>query len=282
MKLVTFASQDLVPAVGMLVDGGVVSLAAIVGEAESVHAAMCSLIEDFDTLRPELEQLAGGVALPLPSVRLLAPLRPGKLLCSTGTYAQPGADPAPLLMTLKSVESIIGPGETIQLPEVDSTWDFVPEAELGLVIRGPAKQVSAADWRTAVFGYTCVVDVMARGDTTFGRDYWLAKADTLGPLGPCIVTADEIPDPAMLRVRSWQNGQPRQDFAVGEALHGVPALVEFATSVMTLYTGDVLACGTSPTGLQTLEDGDRLAVAIHGVGRLALNVATLAGRPLEK
>jgi 2-keto-4-pentenoate hydratase/2-oxohepta-3-ene-1,7-dioic acid hydratase in catechol pathway len=243
-----------------------------------VHDAMCSLIDGVDTLRPELERLAGGVALPLESVRVLAPLRPGKTLCSTGSFAQPGADPVPLLMTLKSGESIIGPGETIQLPAVDTTWEFVPEAELGLVVRGPAKQVSAADWRTAVFGYTCVVDVMARGDTTFGRDYWLAKSDTLGPLGPCIVTADEIPEPAMLRVRSWQNRQPRQDFSVGDALHGVPALVEFATSVMTLYTGDVLACGTSPTGLQTLADGDRLEVAIDGVGRLALDVATLAGR----
>jgi 2-keto-4-pentenoate hydratase/2-oxohepta-3-ene-1,7-dioic acid hydratase in catechol pathway len=279
MKLVAFASPDLEPTVGLLVEGGVLSLAEIVGQAESAHAAMVAVIDGFASLRPELERLAQhGTPMPLDTVRLLAPLRPGKILCSTGTYARPGAEPAPLLMTLKSVESVIGPGETIQLPDVDASWDFVPEAELGLVIRGPAKQVGAADWRSAVFGYTCVVDVMARGDTTFGRDYWLAKADTLGPLGPCIVTADEVVDPAMLRVRSWQNGQPRQDFSVGEAVHGVPQLVEFATSVMTLYTGDVVACGTSPAGLEPLADGDSLEVAIDGVGRLVLKVATLAGR----
>ena len=98
-------------------------------------------------------------------------------------------------MTLKSPESVIGPGETVRLPNVDPTWEFVPRAMLGLVIRGPARSVAADAWHTAVFGYTCVIDVMARGDQQFGRDYWLAKADTLGPLGPCIVTRDELPDP---------------------------------------------------------------------------------------
>src|SRR5437762_2845024 len=83
------------------------------------------------------------------------------------------------------------------------------------VFRGPARRVQAADWRAAVFGYTCVIDVMARGDTQFGRDFWLAKSDTLGPLGPCIVTADEIPDPAALHVTSFVNGQLSQDYRIG-------------------------------------------------------------------
>jgi 2-keto-4-pentenoate hydratase/2-oxohepta-3-ene-1,7-dioic acid hydratase in catechol pathway len=148
----------------------------------------------------------------------------------------------------------------------------VPEAELGLVIRGPTRDVPAAAWQSAVFGY-CVVDVMARGDTTFGRDYWLAKADTLGPLGPCIVSADEIADPNALRIRSWQNGQPRQDFSSATASYAVPQLVEFATTVMTLYTGDVIACGTSPNGLQPLANGDALDIEIEAIGRLSLRVA---------
>jgi 2-keto-4-pentenoate hydratase/2-oxohepta-3-ene-1,7-dioic acid hydratase in catechol pathway len=135
-----------------------------------------------------------GEALPLDTVRLLAPLpRPGKILCSTATDDPPEGERTPLLMTLKSAESVIGPGATIELPPVSADWQFLPEVELGLVIRGPAKSVTAQDWRSAVFGYTCVVDVMPRGDTTFGRDYCLAKADTLGPLEPCIVTADESP-----------------------------------------------------------------------------------------
>src|SRR5207302_932795 len=81
---------------------------------------------------------------------------------------------------------------TVRLPAVAASWQFVPQAALGLVIRGPAKNVAADAWRSAVFGYTGAIDVMARGDQQFGRDFWLAKADTLGPLGPCIVTAVEI------------------------------------------------------------------------------------------
>jgi len=278
MKLVAFSSVGADPTVGLLVDRGVVSLAELVGNAASPQAAMRTLIDGFDSLRPRLERLAPDApATPMDQVQLLAPLYPGKILCSVGAYAPlNGAEPAPLLMTLKSAESVIGPDETIHLPDVDSSWEFVAEAELGVVIRGPAKQVAAAEWQSAVFGYTCVVDVMGRGDTTFGRDYWLAKADTLGPLGPCIVTADEVVDPNLLRVRSWQNGQARQDFSVGEAVHGPSKLVEFATTIMTLYSGDVLACGTSPVGLEPLGDGDSLEVGIDGVGRLPLRVAAPA------
>src|SRR5579859_5118687 len=86
------------------------------------------------------------------------------------------------------------------------------------------------------------------GDTVFGRDLWLAKSDTLGPLGPCIVTLDEIANPDTLRIRSWQNDQPRQDFSSAEASYTIGQQVELATTVMTLFTGDVIACGTSPNG----------------------------------
>ncbi len=268
MKLVLWESPDG-PTPGMLTQRGIVA----VPDAESLE----QLIDSFADRRADLERLAReGAAIPLDSVRLLPPLpRPGKILCSTAAYTPANTDPAPLLMTLKSAESVIGPDETVHLPKVDDSWQFVPEAELGLVIRGPAKDVKAIYWQSAVFGYTCVIDVMARGDTTFGRDFWLAKADTLGPLGPCIVTADEFADPNALRIRSWQNGQPRQDFinSSAEAAYTVGQQVEFATTVMTLYTGDVIACGTSPNGLQPLVDGDRVDVEIEGIGRLSVVVA---------
>jgi 2-keto-4-pentenoate hydratase/2-oxohepta-3-ene-1,7-dioic acid hydratase in catechol pathway len=202
---------------------------------------------------------------------------PGKILCSTAVYApEAAAQRQQLLMTLKSAESVIGPGETIRLPDVSEPWTFVPQAALGLVIRGPSKRVAADAWRSAVFGYTCTLDVMARGDPQFGRDYWLAKADTLGPLGPAIVTTDEIPDPSGLRVRSWQNGLPAQDFCIADASHAIGEQVELATTVMTLYSGDVLACGTSPEGPRPLADGDTIDVEIDAIGRLSLKVAALA------
>ncbi len=222
--------------------------------------------------RKELRPVDSG-AVPLAEVRLLPPVPwPGKIVITTATYAD-AAPAQQLLATLKSAESVIGPGDIVRLPQVQGNWQFVPQAMLGLVIRGPAKTIAADDWETAVFGYTCVIDVMARGDQQFGRDFWLAKADTLGPLGPCIVTPDEIGDPASLHVRSWQNGVAAQDFSLGSASHSVGEQVEFVTTVMTLHSGDVLACGTSQNGQRPLADGDRVEVEIDGIGRLGVGVS---------
>jgi 2-keto-4-pentenoate hydratase/2-oxohepta-3-ene-1,7-dioic acid hydratase in catechol pathway len=273
MKLVLFTRRgSSTPSAGILSDRGVVGVEG--------YTALEPLIDRFAELRAELErQSTSATPLAPQEVRLLPPLpRPGKILCSTATCGgESSAERAPLLLTLKSAESVIGPGETVQLPAVGDEWQFVAEAELGLVTRGPVKSLKAANWRDAVFGFTCVVDVMARGDTQFGRDFWLAKSDTLGPLGPCIVTADEIADPRALRVRSSVNGEAAQDFAIGDADYSIDEQIELATTIMTLNTGDVLACGTSRTGLQPLRNGDEVRVEISGVGQLDIRVAATAG-----
>jgi 2-keto-4-pentenoate hydratase/2-oxohepta-3-ene-1,7-dioic acid hydratase in catechol pathway len=273
MKFVLFTHHgSSSPSVGVLIDRGVVPL--------SGHSSLESIIDSFASERANMEHQAQTVApLALGDVELLPPLpRPGKILCSTATYGgESGAERAPLLLTLKSAESVIGPGQTVQLPAVGDEWQFVPEAELGVVIGGPVKTIKAADWNKAVFGFTCVIDVMARGDTQFGRDFWLAKSDTLGPLGPCIATVDEIADPHALRVRSFVNGEPAQDYAISEADYSIGEQVELATTIMTLKTGDVLACGTSRTGLRPLRDGDQVSVEISGVGQLEVRVATSVG-----
>jgi 2-keto-4-pentenoate hydratase/2-oxohepta-3-ene-1,7-dioic acid hydratase in catechol pathway len=193
---------------------------------------------------------------------------------TTAVYGSGSADNRQqLLATLKSAESVIGPGETVRLPSAGEGWSFAPQAGLGIVIRGPAKDIAAAEWQKAVFGYTCAIDVMARGDAQFGRDFWLAKADTLGPLGPCIVTADEVVDIGDARVRSWQNGAPAQEFGLGEASHSLAEQIEFVTTVMTLHSGDLMVCGSSAQGQRPLSDGDHVEVEIDGIGRLAVNVA---------
>jgi 2-keto-4-pentenoate hydratase/2-oxohepta-3-ene-1,7-dioic acid hydratase in catechol pathway len=272
MKFVFFSTSGAAPSFGLLRADGIISLADLV-DGESPQDKLQRLIDSFSDLRADLEALTG-TAIPIGSVRLLPPVPwPGKILITTATYGGRTDPPAQLLMTLKSAESVIGPDDTVRLPDVDSAWQFVPQAMLGLVIRGPAKAIEAAEWQKAVFGYTCVIDVMGRGDQQFGRDFWLAKADTLGPLGPCIVTADEVPDPAQLRVRSWQNGQPAQDFLTSDASHSIPEQVEFATTVMTLHTGDILACGTSSAGLSPLSDADHVDVEIEPIGRLSVKVA---------
>jgi 2-keto-4-pentenoate hydratase/2-oxohepta-3-ene-1,7-dioic acid hydratase in catechol pathway len=277
MRLVLFTRASSAPAAGLLTDRGVVPLPA---HGLSPQAEMARLIETFEQVRSELEQLSTTTdVIPTAEVKFLAPLlRPGKILCSTATYGAPAGTERPqLLLTLKSAESVIGPGQVVQLPDVGAQWQFQPEAELGLVIRGPARSINAAGWQRAVFGYTCVIDVMASGDTQFGRDFWLAKSDTLGPIGPCIVTADEIPEPGALRVRSFLNGQPAQDYAIADADYSIGEQIELATTIMTLQTGDVLACGTSRHGLKSIADGDDVQVEIGGIGRLQVRVAALSG-----
>ena len=267
MKLVLFETPGAPARFGMLDGQGVTPIDTL--EGDTPQEKLLQLIEIW---HPDIAGTTTPISLT--SVRLLPPVPwPGKILVTTARFGTDTPEPQPLLATLKSPESVIGPGDTIHLPDADSSWQFVPQAMLGLVIRGPAKNVLANAWRSAVFGYTCVVDVMARGDQQFGRDFWLAKADTLGPLGPCILTADEVPDPSLLRARSWQNGASAQDFGIADASHSIPEQLQFVTTVMTLHRGDVVACGTSPGGPRPLADGDHVEVEIEPIGRLAVKIA---------
>jgi 2-keto-4-pentenoate hydratase/2-oxohepta-3-ene-1,7-dioic acid hydratase in catechol pathway len=296
MKLVLFQGPGASEAQpGLLTESGVVGIGTVMSRGHTPQLTMQGLIDDFERLRPALERLAASAEpTPLGSARLLAPLPwPGKILCSTGGYREHAADgddgePRPLLMTLKSGDAVAGPGDTVVLPETDEPWLFTPDVELGVVVKGPAKRVGQADWRKAVFGYTCAIDVMARlpnepvGQVRFGRDYWLSKSDSMLPLGPCIVTADEIPDPNELRVRSWTNGEPRQDYSMVGAEYSVPRLIEFATAVMTLHSGDLIVCGTSPQGAGPIQDGDRVEAEIDGIGRLVVTVSDPQKRTWER
>src|SRR5262245_52002175 len=137
---------------GLLTEHGVVNISAAVRPGATPQATMQNLIDDFETLRPELERLAReGAPLPLGQVRLRAPLpRPGKILACIANYWEHGALEARALnMFLKSSDAVIGPDDTIVLPELTEPWIFMHEAELALVIKGPAKSVKGDNWRTA-------------------------------------------------------------------------------------------------------------------------------------
>ncbi|NQU70406.1 MAG: fumarylacetoacetate hydrolase family protein [Rhodospirillales bacterium] len=281
MKLVLYRTQEtdgLTP--GLLTERGVVAIADAVS-AVSRHTpqdTMEGIIDNYDTLRPSLEDLAaGGDAMALDSVRLGPPLpRPRKILACIGNYWEhQEREPRPLNMFLKSPDSVIGPGDTVVLPEFTEPWVFHHEAELAIVFKGPAKSVSQADWRSAVFGYTCMIDVSARGEGrfTWRRGSWMGKSfDTFGPVGPCIVTADEIEDPNDLHVQFWNDGQLRHDYNTNDMEHRVPELVEWATGVMTLNSGDFLACGTNHEGLGPLQDGETVEIEIERIGRMTVDV----------
>lgn len=271
MKFVLFQHAGSRPTYGVLSDEGVFPLEDVLSGETAQEQLQDLIATRIETLRPRSD-----TPVPLAEGRLLPPVpQPGKIVVTTAVYGPGSADGErqQLLATIKSAESVIGPGGTAQLPTVDERWSFVPQAGLGIVIRGPVKDVAACDWQRAVFGYTCAIDIMGRGDAQFGRDFWLAKADTLGPLGPCLVTPDEVADISTARVRSWQNGAPAQDYSLAEASHSIAEQVELVTTVMTLHSGDVLVCGSSTHGQRPLSDGERIEVEIDGVGRLAVNVA---------
>jgi 2-keto-4-pentenoate hydratase/2-oxohepta-3-ene-1,7-dioic acid hydratase in catechol pathway len=249
---------------------------------------MAQIIDGFDALRPQIERrAAAGAALPLADVRLHPPLpRPGKILCCIGNYWEHAQrEPRPLNMFLKNPDAVIGPGDTIRLPDLTEPWIFMHEAELALVIKGPAKQVPRADWRRFVFGYTGLIDVSARGEgrRTWKAGSWLGKSfDTFAPIGPCITTADEIADPNNLVVRFWDDGQLRYNYNTDDMEHRVPELVEFASSIMTLNSGDLIACGTNHEGLGALQDGETVEIEVEHVGRMRLDVVDPLKRHWER
>ena len=212
MRLVLFettAGRDPVP--GLLTERGVVSIASAVRPGHTPQATMQGLIDDFDTLRPALERLAReGEARPLAGVRLRPPLpRPGKILCCIANYWEHGAREARALnMFLKNPDAVIGPDDTIVLPEFTEPWIFMHEAELALVMKGPAKNVSAGNWRSAVFGYTGMIDVSARARAggRGGRELAGKSFDTFAPSAPASPRSTRSPIPTTSTSSSGTTG----------------------------------------------------------------------------
>jgi 2-keto-4-pentenoate hydratase/2-oxohepta-3-ene-1,7-dioic acid hydratase in catechol pathway len=275
---------------GALTDFGVHDLSPAVAAFKGGHPQqlMESIIDGFDELRAEFDRLIN-VTLPLPLeiVRLRPPLpRPGKILCCVANYWEHAQrEPRQLNMFLKNPDAVIGPGDTIVLPDYTDPWAFQHEAELAIVVKGPAKNVSQANWRRAVFGYTGLIDVSARvdGRRTWRAGSWMGKSfDTFAPLGPCITTADEIEDPNQLWVKFWNNGQLRHDYVTDDMEHKVPELIEFATTIMTLHSGDLISCGTNHEGLGPLQDGEVCDFELEKIGRMTLHVRDPLKRQWER
>jgi 2-keto-4-pentenoate hydratase/2-oxohepta-3-ene-1,7-dioic acid hydratase in catechol pathway len=289
MKLALFASvstEDIRP--GVITDGGIVDVGALVPARLTPQRTMAAIIDGFDDLQPVLERAARDQPpLALENVRLRSPLpRPGKVMCCIANYWEHAQREArPLNMFLKNPDAVVGPGDTIRLPEYTVPWMFMHEAELGIVLKGPARNVAQADWRSAVFGYTAMMDITGRGEgrSTWGRGTWLGKSfDTFLPVGPCITTADEIAEPNDLWVQFWNDGQLRHNYHTDDMEHRVPELIEFASRTLTLRSGDLLCCGTNHEGLGPVQDGETVEILIHGIGRMALRVEDPLKRSWER
>jgi 2-keto-4-pentenoate hydratase/2-oxohepta-3-ene-1,7-dioic acid hydratase in catechol pathway len=292
VKLALFqsaASAEIAP--GLITGRGIVDISGAVRKGHTPQLTMQYIIDDFDALKPALEKLAAeGHAISADKVQLNPPLpRPGKILCCIANYWEHAQREArPLNMFMKNPDAVIGPGDTIVLPEYTVPWAFMHEAELALVMKGPAKMVKAKDWRSAVFGYTGLIDVSAReqGRRTWPATpltSWLGKSfDTFAPVGPCITTADEIKDPNDIVIRFWNDGQLRHNYNTDDMEHRVPELVEWATTVMTMNSGDLIACGTNHEGLGFLQDGETVDIEVQNVGKMTLKVRDPLKRKWER
>jgi 2-keto-4-pentenoate hydratase/2-oxohepta-3-ene-1,7-dioic acid hydratase in catechol pathway len=240
------------------------------------HDLISGLIEQFAEYRGRLEEASQrSSGIPVAQVRISPPLpRPSNIVCMAVNYMEDGtrAEPAPINAFLKSPNSVIGPGDTMVLPDAPATI-FEGEAELALVIGKRASGVKAADAMEYVFGYLNFVDGSARGLPPAGNTFYQMKSrDTFAPIGPYLVTADEVPDPQALAVRLWINGQLRQNFNTSDMAHQIPRCIEWITSIHALEPGDLIATGTNHRGLSALQDGDQVELETEGLGRLRFQV----------
>jgi 2-keto-4-pentenoate hydratase/2-oxohepta-3-ene-1,7-dioic acid hydratase in catechol pathway len=237
---------------------------------------MSGLIERFAKYKAKLQKAAAaGKGVPLKKVRIRPPLpRPHNVDCMAVNYMEDGTrtEPAPINAFHKSPSGIIGDGDTLVLPDVPATI-FEGEAEMALVIGKRASKVPAAKAMSHIFGYVNFIDGSARGLPPSGNTFYQMKSrDTFAPMGPYIVTADEIADPHRLQVRLWVNGILMQNFNTSDMAHKIPRCIEWISSIHTLEAGDVLATGTNHRGLNPFQDGDRVELEVEGLGRLRIKV----------
>ena len=236
---------------------------------------------DTDFVTPASEAIASG-QLPIlkrNEVNFEAPVpRPGKIICIGLNYRNHAIEsgmeiPSSPIIFSKFVTSVSAPGGPIVIPKGSEKVDY--EAELAVVIGRRAKNVSAADAKRYVFGYTNFNDVSAR-DFQFADGQWQRgkSSDTFAPFGEFVATADEVVDPHDLRIRFRLNGETLQDSSTGELIFRIPELIEFLSRSITLEPGDIIATGTPPgVGFARkppifLKDGDIAEVEIEGLGVL--------------
>jgi 2-keto-4-pentenoate hydratase/2-oxohepta-3-ene-1,7-dioic acid hydratase in catechol pathway len=234
------------------------------------------VIEKFDQLKGKLADAAAkGQGKPVSQVKFRAPLpRPENIICMAVNYMEDGTlpEPAPINAFMKSPSSIIGDGDTMVLPDMAATI-FEGEAELAVVIGKKASHVKAADAMSYVFGYTNFIDGSARGVVPPTNVFYQMKSrDTFAPIGPYIVTADEIKDPHKLPIVLTNNGTVMQKFNSDDMAHKIPRCIEWVTAIHTLMPGDILATGTNHRGLNPFMDGDKIELTCEGCGTLHVTI----------
>ena len=234
------------------------------------------LIRDFDALRPRLEQaLRTEAGVALDSVHLQTPVPwPNKLMAYPVNYHDHAREMAVTRELanaqgyfLKANSSLSGPQDAIELPALPGR-EVHHECEIALIIGKQGRQIAVEQALEHVFGYACLLDMTVRGkeERVFRKSY-----DTFTPVGPWIVTADEVPDPANIGMKLWVNGQLRQQANTRDLIVDIRHMVSIASSASTLYPGDIIATGT-PAGVDKVIGGDVVSIEVEHVGRMSVRV----------
>jgi 2-keto-4-pentenoate hydratase/2-oxohepta-3-ene-1,7-dioic acid hydratase in catechol pathway len=268
MKLVSFSTSEQIRPGVLLENSTVVELSSSgYTDALAVIASGLTTVPDGATQR-------------LSNVRLHAPLsNPPRVFAIGLNYRDHAKEsgmevPKTPVVFFKMTTAIIGPGEPIVLPKNSTQPDY--EAELAFVIGKGGYRIPASEWREHVYGYTIVNDVSAR-DVQFATSQWsMSKSfPTFCPLGPTIVTADEIADPHQLAISLSIDGEVLQNSNTRALIFGIPALVEYLSSITPLLPGDIVSTGT-PAGVglgrtpkRWLKPGENVTVAVEGLGSLS-------------
>ena len=274
MKLVYFDDFKL----GVLKGDAVVDVSAAVSDIPHTGPGdlMNGLIERWDSYKPRLEAAAtSGAGAPLSGARLRPPVpAPRTIDCMAVNYMEDGtrSTPAPINAFHKSPSAIIGHGDTMVLPDVPATI-FEGEAEIAVVIGKKCSHVSEAEAMSYVFGYMNFIDGSARGLPPSGNVFFQMKSrDTFAPIGPYLVTADEIKDPQKLQIRLWNNGVLMQNFNTDDMGHKIARCIAWLSTIHTLLPGDIVATGTNHRGLNPFMDGDTIELETEGLGRLKFGI----------
>jgi 2-keto-4-pentenoate hydratase/2-oxohepta-3-ene-1,7-dioic acid hydratase in catechol pathway len=276
MKFVSFQSAARAEA-------GVLSGDRVIGLAAAGFADILVVLASGEEGRAKIDKFVSDPpadsVFPLASLRLLAPVpRPPKLICIGLNYRDHAAEAhqeIPKVPTIfaKFSNVVIGPGEAIVLPKISRKPDY--EAEFMFVIGAGGRNIAAEDWQRHVFGYTAFNDVSARDFQSVTSQWMISKTfDTFAPMGPYLVSADEIADPHALDISLSIGGEVLQHSNTRELIFQIPDLIAYLSSVVTLEPGDVVATGT-PGGVgfarkppRYLKPGDEVVVSIEGLGEL--------------
>ncbi|MCL5076565.1 MAG: fumarylacetoacetate hydrolase family protein [Actinobacteria bacterium] len=275
MRLLSFGENGSSVAV-LCHDQTVVDISGAIPDSwERSRGLMRAVISNFESLRGGIEKLASeGNGVPLDSLTLTAPVPdPSKIVAAPVNYLDhmtemnQASHIDSLGVFLKAPSSLIGHRGTVRLPYSDRRFD--QEGELCFVISRQARNVKADNAFDYIFGFSIALDITMRG----GEDRSTRKSfDTFTPMGPWILTSDEINSLADLQLRCWVNDELRQQAKISQLIWGVPELLEYVSSVMTLLPGDIISTGT-PAGVGPIDSGDVIVAEVSEIGRLKVHVS---------